>query len=274
MLKENKKIHGSSSWTKTKLDLETDPRYQTTALSSNEKEDLFRKYVDKLGEQEKRKQREEAIKRQREKEVQRMREKEDNYRHHALSKQKQEEEMIDFQTLLKERIRDPEASWSKSRATLEADYRYQTDYLTTEQKEKAFRDHLRNLLADQITNYKNLLRESYQKGHITLATKKFDDIREYICDDPRYEKLYSDDRRFIFTAFLKELKEEAFESFREFLKESKNTGILTSKSATAGPKFETLKELLHTDRRYKTLDPCEEERDEEIIRFIKNLGAK
>jgi len=64
------------------------------------------------------------------------------------------------------------------------------------------------------------------------------------------------------------------DDFRDLLTENKNLGHINSKSATSGPKFEKVKNLLKSDKRYAHLDPMQEERDKEMVAFIEKVLEK
>jgi hypothetical protein len=89
-----------------------------------------------------------------------------------------------------------------------------------------------------------LLADAARLGQIDLTTTDFEKVKLHIRDDPRYERIDSHDRRTVFDRFMRELKRNAFQSFRELLVESKNIGHITSKTPTSGTKFENLKNLL------------------------------
>jgi len=154
---------------------------------------------------------------------------------------------------------------------LENDPRFQVPTLTNEEKESAFREHVKKLMEDQLKNYRLLLRELSETGQINLTSTDFDSLKKFMEGDARYEKLHKEDRKFLFDAFVQELKKEAFQVFQGFLKESKLEGVITSKSSSSGPKFEALKGILKNDKRFSTLDPFPEERDRIIVSFIESL---
>jgi len=264
LLKETKSIDGKSSWSKLKVTLEKDKRYQTKALTDQEKENLFREYVSKFDDAEKR--RHDAIK-EREKKVREMRETEERERRQSIRSQDEQQNTTQFKTMLREKIRDPEASWTKSRKILETDPRWNIS-LHTDEKEKIFRQHCKDLAVEYQNNFKTLLREQSETGKITLATKKFEEIKEFIKEDPRYERLFSDERRKSFDEFLSELKKEIIDQFKELLKESKNIGMITSKTPKSGPQYDHINELLRNDKRYKRLNPMVKERDQAFAEFI------
>jgi hypothetical protein len=90
--------------------------------------------------------REEESKREREREVSKQREQEQKEKDRVLREVKREEYETEILTLLKEKIRDPEASWTKSKKILELEPRFAKNPLTMHEKEDLFRKHTRKLM--------------------------------------------------------------------------------------------------------------------------------
>ena len=200
--------------------------------------------------------REENALRERERETQKERERSERERRMLLEKTKLEESVTTYKIMLRERIRDPQASWTESKKVLAMDPRYNDLYLSTDDKEDLFRDYTKGLLEvtplefqylfdqEQIGAFRSLLREATQKGRLQLGASSFDDIKGYIAQDPRYERISGSERQAAFEKYLRDLKREAFDDFKSLLRESKNTGLISSQSATSGEKFESIKNLL------------------------------
>jgi len=104
LLRDTHQINPGLSWSKAKSYIENDSRYKSKYLESNDKEDLFREYIEILEEDERKKRKEVSQVKEREKEISRLR-----------SQQLEAETMMNYKILLKEKIKDPEASWTKSK---------------------------------------------------------------------------------------------------------------------------------------------------------------
>lgn len=88
----------------------------------------------------------------------------------------------------------------------------------------------------------------------------------------RYEVLGRDERRQVFDRFMKEWKRDSFNELKELLRESKNLGMITSKTPSSGKAYEHIHELLQKDKRYANLNPLKEDRDKAMKEFIENIG--
>jgi len=273
LLKETKDIDAKTIWSKGKRDLEDDPRYEDERLTLMDKEQLFKDYILNVDESEKRRRREEIAMKEREKETQKLREKELRDRERVHQRQKENEEVTDFQILLREKIRDPEASWSKNRRVLEEDTRWLSE-LPMDIRENLFREHTKMLRESQSNDFRTLLADCAKVGTIDLTTTDFEQVKLKLRDDPRYEQVSPSERRAIFERFLRDLKRSFIEEFKELLTENKNEGNVSSKSSTSGPKFEKLRGLLLRDKRYSQLDAIPEEREKVLIRFIQQVLEK
>jgi len=256
-----------------KRDLEDDPRYDNQRLTFTDKEELFKEYIGSLDEVERRKRREETALKERERETQKLREKELRDRDRVQQRQREHQEVTNFQILLREKIRDPEAFWSKSRRILEEDSRWNSD-LPMELREKIFREHTKMLQEAQANDFRNLLSDYAKVGTIDLTTTDFEQVKHKLRDDLRYEKVSPSERRIVFDKFLRELKRNIIEDFKELLTENKNEGNISSKSTTSGPKFEKLKNLLKIDKRYTQLNSIAEEREKVLIKFVEQVLEK
>ncbi|PRP88592.1 transcription elongation regulator 1-like [Planoprotostelium fungivorum] len=270
LLKENNKITSKTSYIDAcdLLDATKDKRNQTPHLSTTEREEIYKKHTDKLGDQERKKQREEASKKERERVVAAMKEKEEKERSKIIRRYNQDDELIAFKTLLKEKVKDPEVSWRTARQSMEHDARFRVDSISSLKKEDLFRDHKAELVKLQLSNYRQLLRETFEKGRINLRTKDFNDARSHIKDDARYEVLYSDDRRSQYALFMEELKVEAFGNLQKLFAESKAHGVINQNTPSSGEKYEKLVELMEMDKRWMDLVPFRKERDEALVRYI------
>jgi len=154
---------------------------------------------------------------------------------------------------------------------LEVDSRYQSPELSSETKERLFREHTKSVMELRMNEFMALLQEQAQMGNIGLDKKEYDSIKEYIREDPRYERVHREDKKPLYDRFLRDLKRSAFNDFRELLKESKNIGHITSKSNVTKTKFDNLKNLMKVDKRYAALDVFADEREKELVSFIEEL---
>eukprot|EP01116_Phalansterium_solitarium_P018177 TRINITY_DN471_c0_g3_i1.p1 TRINITY_DN471_c0_g3~~TRINITY_DN471_c0_g3_i1.p1 ORF type:complete len:857 (-),score=296.05 TRINITY_DN471_c0_g3_i1:81-2651(-) len=269
LLRESNELSAAASWSKVKHKVEDDARYRSKLLSSKDREDIFAEMVAELRKAEDDKRREEQRRRAKEDEIKSSLERDQRERERGLQKLKFQEALTNFQTMLRERVRDSQASWTRTRKALEADARFHSEELTPEHKEEAFREHCNSILQEQRNDFMTLLNEVALTEKINLTTTNYEMIKHLINEDPRYMLLDSQERRQVFSQFLDNLRNKLLHSFRELLVESKNTGMITSKSALSGPKLEHLKDLMKRDKRYTALDPIPDERDRWLTGYIK-----
>eukprot|EP01119_Soliformovum_irregulare_P003348 TRINITY_DN1378_c0_g1_i13.p1 TRINITY_DN1378_c0_g1~~TRINITY_DN1378_c0_g1_i13.p1 ORF type:complete len:515 (+),score=220.97 TRINITY_DN1378_c0_g1_i13:401-1945(+) len=271
LLAETKGITALTPWIKARKLLEKDERFHSEFLDAKSKEDLFQKYIGLLKEEsQKKKDREEAAKKEREQQVSKTRQVETREREKVAGRSRDQENTILFQVMLREEIRDPRASWSRSRKILEADSRWESSHIPTEMKEKLFRDHLKNIQAERAAEFRSLLAD---KADIDFDSR-FDDIRHRIIDDPRYDSVDSEERREIFEKFRRDFKKKCYDDFDDMLTESHRIGHVTSKSVTHGKPFENLVNLISTDKRWQKMKDFESDRESMLIEFIEKLKKK
>jgi len=135
-----------------------------------------------------------------------------------------------LQILYREKIRDPEASWTKSRQLLNSEPRFASSELTMDLKEKVFRDHIKMLKDERLNDFKSLLNEIVAKEQITLTTE-WEIAKEHIKKDPRFERINREERKDVYERFMRDQKRNAIQEFRQLLKECKNLGTITSKNS-------------------------------------------
>jgi len=223
----------------------------------------------------KRKKKEQDSKREREREVSRQREQSERERERTLREVKRGEYQTEYLTLLKEKVRDPEASWTKTRKVLENEPRFSGIPLTPQEKEDLFREHTRKLMDARRNDFESLIRERVESGAISLGSVEFEEkVKKQLREDPRYEKLNKDEREYSFKTVMRQLKADAFKKLETLLLESKNTGIITRHTQKTGEKFEHLKTLLKNDKRYFELDDFPEEREKFVGSFLDRTVAK
>lgn len=208
MLIELGEVNSSSRWSRVKDKLRNDSRYRT--VKREEREALFNTYVAELrvAEQEaeraaKAKREEEEKRKEREREKRKRKERDEQEFEKARAKVFKREATTAYQALLMEKIKDPKASWTESRPKLEKDAlgRATNPELDNVEREKLFRDHVKELYDRALREYRVLLADVMATD---AATKQNDDgksmlnswseAKKQLKSDPRYGKMPRADR--------------------------------------------------------------------------------
>ncbi|KAL6054983.1 FF domain-containing protein [Balamuthia mandrillaris] len=267
MLKGCSFIESWSSWNDVKERLRGDSRYEAVR-SSREREELFLQYIRSISkdyEKKERKQREEASKRERERQVQRRRDQELREINSRKAEFTKEEAIARFQTLLSERVRDYNASWRKSRSTLESDSRFSHSLLSLPEKEQLFRAHTASLLENIYSDFDKLLIEM----DLINFTTKWEEAVPLLEKDARFKRVPSDEtRQRRFAQHCNVLHSTARKEFLQLLSETKS---ITSDTSTHGPKYEALISQIRSDKRYKQMECSPEERQQLLHAYLSRL---
>jgi len=250
--------------------LKEDKRYEGV-LSEEERRELFKEYVDGMsGEQQRRRrlEREEQSKREREREVRRLRLREDRHRDEQRFRLLLDQAIAQFNSLLTEKIRHHNASWRESKKLLRGDERYANELLTSEKKEKLFRQHTKRLLEERYSAFRALLAET---DKITM-TSTWETARKWVEADPRFHRLPEEsERERTFQQHVRDLYRKACDDYRALLAETKQ---ITSRTPTSGPAYDNIVQLLRGDKRYRALEPKPEERMRLLEEHIAELKRK
>ncbi|PAV72171.1 hypothetical protein WR25_00020 isoform B [Diploscapter pachys] len=202
LLGEQHGLTNKSKWSTVKKTMEDDERYKAVDSSST-REQLFKDYVEKLGdetlsdieEEEDRKKRlnEQAAIAARQKEVEA--ELGDNIRERnkELEKQRILEHEDKFKAMLLDMVKSAESTWHEMRRLLRKDDRYsECDLLDKEKKEHLFDLHIRNLERKRRDAFFNVLDEHPK---ITVQTR-WKDAKKMIQDEEdTFSKLVSNSER-------------------------------------------------------------------------------
>jgi len=246
--------------------VENDPRYRAAGLlHSQDREQLFKEYIEFLDHKAKKREKEEISKREREKEIAKQKEKDQQELDRRRTKQKRSEEEMDFTALLSEKVKEPDMSWRDARKAMEPDGRWKTTQLLHDDKEAIFRDHVKTMYENRKKDFRMLL---YETSEIVLSTdwKKAKDL---LRADKRYERLYSErDRTAIFERYIREMQRGARDELRQLLKETKS---INHNIPPQGPQMDKIKTVLQLDKRYSQWE--EPERDKIIEEYVEELKA-
>jgi transcription elongation regulator 1 len=147
------------------------------------------------------------------------------------------------------------------------------EWLTREEMEKLFADHIEKLMSKKKERFRECLNEV--KG--LSLNSSWRDIRRQIKDDPRYLKFSESDRKCEreFREFLWDKLQAAKAEFKEFLKETK---ILSHKSKKlideSDQHLQDIIAVLQNDQRYLVLDHFADERREILMAYVEHLHQK
>jgi len=266
LLKE-KEVDISTRWRDLREELSTESRYLEVGSEKLArryfKEHLRSSYDDY--DREKRRLREEAAAKGREREVRERRKREEKEMEERRTRLQKEEAIASFRTLLTEKIRSYEASWSKSRKKLRQDSRFNTDMLDSSAKKDLFRKHRQKLLDDIYSNFNNLLTETDK----IVFTTHWKDAKRLIREDTRYKRVPDPDKKKeLFRKYKDHLFNTAKNEYWNLLTETK---IITKDSTVRGKEFEKIDQLLRTDKRYTVFDCKPEERIRLLERYTQHL---
>lgn len=131
---------------------------------------------------------------------------------------KKEKATENFKALLTDMVRTPDAEWKDTKKTLKKDPRWDQD-IDRDEKERLFDEHLKLLDHKRKMAFHALLSE-----HCTL-TSTWKEVKKIIKQDPRFEKLFSSERKRDlekeFENYMIEKYQKAKAEFKELLKETK-----------------------------------------------------
>ncbi|KAJ3188458.1 transcription elongation regulator [Gaertneriomyces sp. JEL0708] len=310
MLRETRGINLDTVWTALKHDVEQDARYRAIR-SSDEREDLFRAYLKEMRDEVKvarrdrdegshkeldRKAREEASLREREAQVRRERARLNKEMNSQRQHLEREEATSVFQSLLVDFVRAPDMRWMDVVEQLERDPRWERcQVLNDTDKEQLFHGHAQHLYDKRVKAFLSAV------DGTTDVTTKWDDIRQWVLQDPRARKLAmsNDEEEFeahLKTTFerhqadrLKSAREGLVELLREnnFLKFHIKQAVVDCRvkaleegktDSNEGDEwgyvnFEEVFNVLADDKRYQDL-PFPDERDRTVKEYMRDLIRK
>lgn len=227
-------MNKTSSWSETKRAADHDARYKAVD-SSSRREDWFREYQNKHLEDDTTTApaNEEELEQQREKERQERIDASIKKRTEEVKEQlsgvqremdkereqvKKEKFVQNFKAFLTDMVRTADAEWREIKKTLKKDPRWTRD-LNRDEKETLFDEHVTALEKKRQTVFHAILSE-----HTTL-TSSWKDVKKTIKADPRFEKIFSNERKRDlereFEKYIKDQYRTAKDEFKELLKETK-----------------------------------------------------
>ncbi|CAI4232230.1 unnamed protein product [Auanema sp. JU1783] len=275
-----------TKWSNVKKSLEEDPRYKGVDSSST-REQLFKDYVDKLGDEslsdieeeqarEKRLAAEQAIA-ARQKEVEatlgdQLRERDKESERHRMLEHEER-----FRALMIDLVKQADSSWHEARRILRKDERYSNcDLLDKDKKEKLFNEHSRGLEKKRRLAFYAVL-DDHPKINTQMRWK---DARRIIQDEEEtFSKVISSSERKVerdFREWQDERRERIVKEFKELLRETK---IITYKSKRLMEENEQhLKDIyaiLENDKRWvRMTEHSATERDKVLDDYIDQLHQK
>ncbi|PIN12081.1 Transcription factor CA150 [Handroanthus impetiginosus] len=220
MLHEKGDFTSSSRWSKVKDSLKSDPRYK--AVKHEDREKLFNEYIAELkaAEEEterkaKAKQDEEEKLKERERALRKRKEREEQEVERVRQKARRKEAVESYQALLVETIKDPQASWTESKAKLEKDPqgRAANPHLDKSDLEKLFREHVKSLYERCVVEFRSLLNEVITaeaaapetEGCKTIITS-WSTANQLLKNDPRYNKMPRKERESLWRRHAEEIQ--------------------------------------------------------------------
>ncbi|CAN8258729.1 unnamed protein product [Cochlearia groenlandica] len=232
MLRE-REVSINSHWSKVKDSLRNEPRYRS--VGHEDREAFFNEYLAELkasqrGDDREIKARDEEDKlRERERELRKRKEREVLEVERVRQKIRRKEAVASYQSLLVEKIRDPEASWTESKPKLERDpqKRASNPDLDLADKEKLFRDHIKTLYERCAHDFKSLLAEVLSSSEAAAAASEqteegktvlnsWSKAKQVLKPDIRYKKMPRNDREVLWRRYTDDIsrkqKQESHQS--------------------------------------------------------------
>ncbi|XP_065185202.1 transcription elongation regulator 1-like [Sycon ciliatum] len=280
MLKEDTNLSARSHWKKIKDDFKDDDRYHVVD-GSDKREELFKKYRQRLIDEKEAKEMQEreredriaASIKERARQVELARSEHQREVEIGRSNHIKEEAEQAMKALLADLVRDASTDWDAAGSVLRRDHRWKNlDALTRERKEKIFDDHCADLRSRKRTYYNRLLNEI---PGLTLGTT-WKEVKKIIRSDSKYDKFANDPgRKEEFQRFLRDKTSSARDAYRKLLQE---TRVVTHKSRELWHSSESYqKEILgqlEKDSRHLIMDSIAEERDEMLQAHMKELQQR
>uniref|UniRef100_A0A1I8A8F2 Transcription elongation regulator 1 n=1 Tax=Steinernema glaseri TaxID=37863 RepID=A0A1I8A8F2_9BILA len=274
----------TAKWSVIKKALEDDDRYSSKHISSDTKEEIFRKFIESIPSVTPAKpERESETKdasgqsatelaiQNRKKAVEAEMDETMKERHRESERHKYQEQEQMFRSLLVDNVRTPDSSWRDTRKSLKKDSRYKEIDLDRDVKEKIFDEHIRSLKQKKREAFFQLLNET-EGIHFKLSWR---DARKVMEKDKKFSKYDLKDRNIEddFRDWRDESKEEVRKEFLNLLKETK---IITYKSQEMIQESEQhLKDILavlENDKRYLVMDIVPNEREKLLEKYLKELA--
>ncbi|KAL2641453.1 hypothetical protein R1flu_009040 [Riccia fluitans] len=247
MLSEKGDINTSSRWSRIREVVRVDPRY--SAVKREEREGLFNAYVAELlsVEQEaeraaKAKRDEEEKIKEREREMRKRKEREEQEVERVRAKARRKDAITSYKELLKEKIKDPEASWTEARPKLEKDPlgRATNPELDLSDRERLFREHTNEIFDRCVREYRVLLAdvittEAVQKHaeedkHILTS---WSDAKKLLKPDTRYGKMPRRDRELWWRRYAEDVQRRMKAAASVAAKDNKPVSVIGAKAGLA-----------------------------------------
>ncbi|KAM7469951.1 hypothetical protein LguiA_008134 [Lonicera macranthoides] len=220
MLRDKGDITTSSRWSKMKDGLRNDPRYKS--VKHEDREALFNEYISELKSAEeeaervaKAKREEEEKLKERERALRKRKEREEQEVERVRSKARRKEAVESYQALLVETIKDPQVSWTESKAKLEKDPqgRAANPYLDQSDFEKLFREHVKLLHERCVHEFRTLLTETITAEAAAQETEdgktvfnSWSTAKRLLKADTRYAKMPRKERESLWRRHVDEVQ--------------------------------------------------------------------
>ncbi|XP_024526718.1 pre-mRNA-processing protein 40C [Selaginella moellendorffii] len=203
MLKERNDITSTTRWSKIKDLVRHDPRCK--AVRHEDRENIFNSYIAELRAAEqvveraaKEKRDEENKLRERERVMRKRKERTEQELDRVRAKARRKDAVTGYQALLTEKIKDAEASWTESKPKLEKDAlgRATNPELDAADRERLFRDHVKDLYERCEKEYRALLAEAITLDAASKLAEDGKDIlgvwsdaKDMLNSDHRYNRM-------------------------------------------------------------------------------------
>ncbi|KAK0394612.1 hypothetical protein QR680_000834 [Steinernema hermaphroditum] len=247
----------SWKWSVVKKALEDDDRYSSKYMSSDTKEDIFKKFIDSLPSLNASEQEDEVASKDpsatelaienRKKAVEAEMDETMKERLRESERHKYQEQEQMFRSLLVDVIKSTDSSWRDARKTLKKESRYKEIDLDKDVKEKLFDEHIRSLKLKKRETFFQLLNET-EGINFKLGWR---DARKIMEKEKRFSKYDLKDRDV----------EDDFRDWRDESKEEESEQHLKDILA-----------VLENDKRYLLMDIVPNDREKMLEKYLKELA--
>ncbi|XP_049851026.1 transcription elongation regulator 1-like [Schistocerca gregaria] len=213
-------------WEEAKLLLEDDPRYNRDNLSSEDRHQLFRHFFEDVMDEYEKKLKEERKKKEAlrslQAEARRNQLREARYRNKEKEKFILQEEVDNISSLYSECV-SREVQWEDVLHLFEADYRFNTQFLTSQDKKKMFEDHLDSIRKKKKNAFTRLVEET----GCGFIFKEWEEISQEIVKDPRFRSVEDGKKAFedIKKSKLEKIQTDLVKSFKSIPSITKDTDL-------------------------------------------------
>lgn len=203
---------------------------------------------------------------EREKEVAAQRELHESKIAREREKLRYDEEIKQFSALLAEHVSSAKYSWNEIRNKISHDTRSQTQFLSSQDKERLFFQRLQSLQGSRDSQFLQFI----QDHPMINAGSTWEESRRLFSDDPRFTGFDRDkSKQYLFENHIEKLKSDATARFIDMLWGFNKI----KKGIQVGSKdYNHIKAMLKDDAAWKGLDYLPEHRDTVFEQHIKNVN--